>query len=297
MNILLTGAQGQVGWELARLLPALGTVTALGRAQVDLADAAKLRAAILQVRPQLLVNAAAYTAVDQAQVETDLAMKINGDAVRVMAQTMSELGGVMLHYSTDYVFDGRAGRPYTEGDAVGPLNQYGVSKLAGEQALKASGVAHLNFRTSWIYGNRGRNFLLTILRLAREQPELRIVSDQMGSPTWCRYVARASCEILRRCFTTSAAQERLRGEWSGTYHLSAHGVTSWHGFAEEILRARNGGRLPQTPKVIAIRTAEYPVPAARPLNSLLDNGKLQRTFAIQPVPWDELLHQCVAEMP
>lgn len=279
------------------MLPTLGTVVALGREQLDLSDTQGLRAALLRYRPEVLVNAAAYTNVDQAELEPDLAMAVNAHAVGIMAETMRELDGAMLHFSTDYVFDGRARAPMRETDEVGPLNQYGRSKLAGEAALCASGVTHLNFRTSWIYGARGRNFLLTILRLASQRTELRIVEDQLGAPTWCRHVASVACDALRNCMATPQGRAQWREQWSGTYHLSAQGETSWYGFAEEILRTWHGGHMPATPRLLAQTAAEYGAPAARPHYSVLDNAKLQRTFAIQPIGWMESLHQCMAEMP
>ncbi len=296
MNILLTGAQGQVGWELAKLLPALGSVTAVDVAQLDLCDEAALRELILRLRPKLLVNPAAYTAVDQAEVEPALAMKVNRDAVRVMANAMAELGGVMVHYSTDYVFNGRTGAPFTESDPTGPLNQYGITKLAGEDVLRTSGVTHLNFRTSWVYGSRGKNFLLSVLRLAKERPELRIVSDQTGAPTWCRYLARVTFEVLQECFRSAAALDRLRAERSGTYHLTAGGVTSWYGFTCEVLKQRHAGATLASPSVIPIATKEYPMPATRPLFSVLDNSKLIHTFGVQQISWQQQLHECLAEM-
>ncbi|MSQ60822.1 MAG: dTDP-4-dehydrorhamnose reductase [Betaproteobacteria bacterium] len=297
MNILLTGAQGQVGWELAKLLPSLGNVTAVDVAELDLCDEAALRAFILRLKPTLLVNPAAYTAVDQAESDPGVAMKVNRDAVRVMADVMAGLGGVMVHYSTDYVFNGRLGAPFTETDPTGPLNQYGITKLAGEDALRASGVTHLNFRTSWVYGSRSKNFLLTVLRLAKERPELRIVEDQTGAPTWCRYLARVTFEVLQRCFGSGMALERLRAEQSGTYHLTAGGVTSWYGFTREALKQRNAGAGAAHPKAIPIATKDYPTPATRPLFSVLDNSKLLRTFGIQQVPWQQQLRECLAEMP
>ncbi len=296
MNILLTGAQGQVGWELAKLLPSLGSVTAVDLADLDLTDATTLRALILRIKPKLLVNPAAYTAVDQAESEPALAMKVNRDAVGVMAATMAELGGVMVHYSTDYVFNGRVGAPFIETDPTGPLNQYGITKLAGEEVLRASGVTHLNFRTSWVYGSRGKNFLLTVLRLARERPELRIVNDQTGAPTWCRYLARVTFDVLQQCFRSAAQLERLKAECSGTYHLTAGGETSWHGFTCEVLKQRHGGVMPAMPRVIPIATKDYPMPATRPLFSVLDNTKLIRTFGIQQSGWEQQLHECLSEM-
>jgi dTDP-4-dehydrorhamnose reductase len=296
VKILLTGAQGQVGWELANLLPSLGSVTAIDLADLNLTNETAIRQYVLTLQPDLLVNPAAYTAVDQAELEPKIAMKVNAAAVRVMSETMAELGGIMVHYSTDYVFNGRMGPPFTEDDATGPLNQYGATKLAGEEALKASGVTYLNFRTSWVYGGRGKNFLLTVLRLARERPELRIVEDQVGAPTWCRYLARSTFAVLKQCLANNANLDRLRRELAGTYHMTAGGETSWYGFTREILKIRHGEKMPDSPKVIPIKTSEYPLPAKRPLFSVLDNSKLERTFGIHQVHWGEQLRECMAEM-
>lgn len=288
MKILLLGARGQIGSALQPALRGLGDVVALGREQADLLDTAALRARILAERPDLLVNAAAYTAVDRAETESELAFRINAQAVGEMAHCMLQLGGTLLHYSTDYVFDGRAARPYTEGDATAPLNRYGASKLAGEEAVRATGVSHLILRTSWIYAQQGQNFLRTILRLAEERPELRIVQDQVGAPTWAREVALASVHALAQVVNQKAVQD-----WSGTYHLSAAGMTSWYEFAREILRLRHGGALPDRPVLHPIPAADYAAPAKRPAFSVLSNEKFRRRFGLQLPPWQESLSACL----
>ena len=248
-KILLTGANGQVGWELARSLAPLGEVIARNRATLDLTDSAAVAVAIKEVRPDIVVNAAAYTAVDQAEREPDLAMKINAEAPAVMAEAAQKLGSLLVHYSTDYVFDGVKQGAYTEEDMPNPLGIYGRSKLAGEQAIQLSGCRHLIFRTSWVYGLRGKNFLRTIQRLAGERNEISVVDDQVGAPTWSRMIAEATALALR------SEPE------SGIYNLTAAGVTSWHGFAKAILEAQQWrGNL------TAIMTDAYPLPAKRPVN-------------------------------
>lgn len=289
MRVLLLGARGQLGVELAPLLARWGDVTAWRRDQLDLSDVAQVRRQIEAFAPDLLVNAAAYTAVDRAESEADLALRVNGDAVREMAQAMAECGGAMLHYSTDYVFDGTASRPWREEDAVAPLNRYGDSKLAGENFLREALADHLILRTSWLYSHHGTNFLRTILRLTKEREELRIVSDQVGAPTWARHVAQVTCQVLERWL---AVPDRSRD--AGVYHLSAAGEVSWCGFAEEILRLKHGGELPPRPRLCPITTSEYPTPARRPTYSVLSNAKLRRVFGIQPVQWRASLRECMS---
>ena len=284
-KILLTGKNGQVGWELERTLATLGEVVAVDRQGMDLADPDSIRRAVRAIRPDLIVNPAAYTAVDKAESEPQLAMAINGIAPGIMAQEAKLLGAAMVHYSTDYVFDGTKDSPYLEEDLPNPLGVYGRTKLAGEEAIRASGVPHLILRTSWVYGMRGRNFLLTILRLAKERDELKIVADQIGAPTWSRMIAEASAQILARHGTNLS-------DVSGLYHLSAGGQTSWHGFTQAILdHARSGEQA--LPRVIPITTPEYPLPAPRPLYSLLSNDKLLKTFDIGLPSWDASLALCV----
>lgn len=283
-KILLTGKNGQVGWELQRTLACLGEVVTVGRRMLDLTNPASIRAVIRDVKPQLIVNPAAYTAVDKAESEPELAQAVNGIAPGILAEEAQRLGAALIHYSTDYVFDGSKYAPYVEEDAPHPLNVYGQTKLAGEEAVRAVGGAHLILRTSWVYGARGKNFLLTIRRLAQERPELKIVADQIGAPTWSRFIAEATAQILA---------QRL-GRWnelSGTYHLAAAGETSWHGFAQAIL-GRPLLTLPTT-RLLPISTEEYPLPAARPKNSRLSCDKLQREFGLTMPDWRVGLELCL----
>ncbi|MHB0984014.1 MAG: dTDP-4-dehydrorhamnose reductase [Sulfuricella sp.] len=292
-KILLAGKNGQVGWELQRTLATLGDVVAVDRQGMDLASPDSIRNAIRTIRPDLIVNAAAYTAVDKAESEPELAMAINGIAPGIMAEEAKRLGAAMVHYSTDYVFDGTKTSPYTEEDAPNPLSVYGKTKLAGEQAIQAAGIPHLILRTSWVYGLRGRNFLLTILRMAKERDELKIVNDQIGAPTWCRVIAEATAQIL--------AQHKVGlSEISGLYHLTASGQTSWHGFAKAILESmasQGGNSLPITdhtlPKVTPIATSEYPFPALRPKNSLMSTEKILQIFGLVLPDWRDTLEICL----
>lgn len=282
MRILLTGKNGQVGWELERTLATLGDVVAFDRQGLDLSNPNSIRRAIREIQPQLIVNPAAYTAVDRAESEPELAMAINGTAPGIMAEEAKTLRAAIVHYSTDYVFDGGNATPYTEDDAPRPLNVYGKTKLAGEQAVRATGVPHLIFRTSWVYGARGKNFLLTVQRLAREREELKIVDDQVGAPTWSRMIAEATAQILAQRGTGLS-------DVSGVYNLTAAGQTSWCGFAAAIV-ANTQGR----PKVTPIPTSAYPLPAPRPLYSLLSGDKLRETFGLGLPAWDASLALCIA---
>ena len=238
MRLLLLGANGQVGWELNRSLMPLGEVVALDRQQCDLSQPERLPALVRGISPAVIVNAAGYTAVDQAEGEEQLAMTVNGTAVGVLAEQARACGALLVHYSTDYVFDGTKEAPYLEEDAPNPVNAYGRSKLAGEIAIRQAGAAYLIFRTSWIYAARGRNFVRTLLRLAGEQDELPVVVDQVGTPNWARNIADATVHAVRQ-----AVAERVGGSFvSGLFHLTASGTTSWYGFAEAILEyaTRNG---------------------------------------------------------
>ena len=232
-RILLTGRNGQVGWELERTLAPLGEVLAFDRKGFDLAEPDEICHSLRELKPDIIVNAAAYTAVDRAEAESDMAMAINATAPGIMAEEARRLGALLVHYSTDYVFDGAKSAPYTEEDATGPVNTYGRSKLAGERAIWESGCRHLIFRTSWVYGTRGGNFLRTILRLAAERDELRVVDDQIGAPTWCRMIAEASSLALARPDVPV-----------GLYHLAGSGETSWFGFARAILKLSQTERKP-----------------------------------------------------
>ena len=295
MRILLTGAEGQIGWELRRALAPLGTVTALDRRGLDLAHAEAIRARVAESDPQVIVNAGAYTAVDKAEAEPELAMAVNAAAPAVLAEEARRRGAALVHYSTDYVFDGEKDGPYVEDDVPRPLGAYGRSKLAGEQAVRASGAPHLVFRTSWIYAARGRNFLLTMLRLAREREELRVVSDQFGAPTWAREVADATSRVLARCAAEPDGPASAIRRLGGLYHLTAAGRTSWHGFAAAIVE--HASRTPgvRAKRVTPIPTSEYPTPAARPKNSVLSSARLAQRFGVALPEWSASLPLCLAE--
>ena len=281
-KILLIGRNGQVGRELQRTLAPLGEVMAMDRRALDLARPEAIRKAIHAVRPDIIVNAAAYTAVDQAESEPDLAMAINGLAPGVMAEEAKKSGALLVHYSTDYVFDGSKATPYTENDTPDPINAYGRSKLAGEQAIQGAACRHLIFRTSWVYGRHGKNFLRTIQRLAKEKEQLSIVDDQIGAPTWSRMIAEATALALRG--------DPRNEQNSGLYHMTSSGQTSWHGFARAILDAQgwNGRLLP-------IPAKDYPLPAQRPANSTLGNDKLAAMFALALPDWRQALLLCLEE--
>lgn len=288
MRILVTGKTGQVGYELHRSLQGLGEIVAVDLAEMDLTRLDQVREVIRRVKPDLIVNPAAYTAVDQAEKEPELAMKINGEAPAIMAEEAKKLGAAMIHYSTDYVFDGSKSGPYTEDDVPNPTNVYGKTKLAGEQAVRAAGIPHLVLRTSWVYGMRGKNFLLTVMRLAQERDELRIVADQHGAPTWCRTLADVTAHVVARLGVAPDAHAWWL-QHAGLYHLTAQGQTTWHGFTEAILK--NAG-LPKKTAVTAIATRDYPTPARRPYNSVLSCQRLMDTFCTLPA-WDEALALCM----
>ena len=294
MKILLTGCSGQVGWELARALLPLGEVIAVNRSQADLSDPDGLRRTVQKLNPDVIVNPAAYTAVDKAESERDLAFLINAEAPRVLAEEAAKNASLLIHYSTDYVFDGTKHAPYTEDDTVHPVNVYGQSKLAGEQAIQAAGVDHLILRTSWVYAARGQNFLKTILRLAAEREELNIVADQIGSPTWARLIAETTAHALRQ----SLLERQQGGFSSGIYNLTSAGETSWHGFAQTIVEiARQQGTQPLKNRVIKpIPTTDYPVPAKRPLNSRLSTSRLEQRFGLKMPTWDDALRLCMADV-
>jgi len=288
MKILLTGSNGQVGWELRRTLACLGEVVAVDSKSLDLRDADAIRRVVREVAPRVIVNPAAHTAVDKAESETDLAWAINASAPGLLAEEAEKLGALLVHYSTDYVFDGSGERPWLEDDASGPLNVYGASKLAGEQAIRAACQRHLIFRTSWVYGARGANFLLTMRRLMRERPELKIVADQIGAPTWSRMLAEATALILAQ--QVSPARGADRPEPWGVYHMTNGGETSWHGFAEAIqtLDAHESQA-----RLLPIPSSGYPTPAQRPLNSRLNNDKLARVFGVRLPDWRQALALCM----
>jgi len=286
VNILLTGVKGQVGWELQRSLASLGEVVAVDREDMDLADAAAIHTKVRELAPRVIVNPAAYTAVDRAESEPEGARLINAVAPGILAEAALRCGAILVHYSTDYVFDGSKDSAYLEDDAPHPLNVYGATKLAGEAAIRAAGVRHLILRTSWVYGLRGGNFLLTMQRLMRERTELKIVDDQIGAPTWSRLIAEATAQILAQCLSPARGADRPE-PW-GTYHLTCGGETSWYGFAAAI--AELGG---YPTRLTPIPSLDYPTPARRPANSRLDNAKLARVFGLRLPHWRKALALCL----
>lgn len=290
-RILVIGKAGQVGRELLRTLAPLGEVVAVGRDQLDLTVPASIAACLRTVRPNAIVNAAAYTAVDRAESEINLAYAVNAKAPEVMAAEARQLDALFIHYSTDYVFDGQSERAYVETDDCEPLNVYGASKWAGEQAIVAAGGQHFIFRTSWVYGAHGNNFVKTMLRLAHERDELSIVDDQLGAPTWSRIIAEQTAQILRSCYAAGGLKAAC--EQSGTYHLSAAGLTTWRRFAEAIFEI---APLEKRPTVRPITSAEYLTPARRPLNSVLDNAKIISAFDLTQTPWADALQMCIEDM-
>ena len=294
LRLLVTGANGQVGWHLQRTLAPLGEVTAIDVEQVDLTDLDAVARALRDSAPDIVVNAAAYTAVDKAESEPDLARALNVAAPAKIAEECARTGALLIHYSTDYVYGGSGPAPYEESDPTGPLSIYGQTKLAGDQAIMASGCAHIILRTSWVYDVRGKNFLRTVLRLAREREELRIVGDQYGAPTWARMLAESTALILAR----SLGHKGETGHWpeSGLFHLTAAGRTSWAGFARAILEdyeelvdwpaetGEFGGRL-KAKRVVEITTEQYQTPARRPRNSVLANALIAQRFGISLPDW------------
>lgn len=292
-RILVTGKNGQVGWELQRSLQWLGEVVAVDRAQFDLAQPSSLTARLDELAPDVIVNAAAYTAVDKAESEEALANRINGEAPGVIAQWAAHCGALFLHYSTDYVFDGSGSSAWQPSDSPAPLSAYGRSKLAGEAAIAAGGGDYLILRTSWVYASRGRNFLLTMLRLAAERDELRVVDDQWGAPTSARLIADASAQVIAR----SIGERRVGAFRSEIAHLTAAGRTSWHGFASAILdAARCAGRAVVARSLVAIPSSAYPTPARRPVNSRLDCSALERRFGLALPDWRNGLQLCIEEL-
>jgi len=285
VRILLLGAQGQLGQALQARLAGTGELTALGRQQLDVADLPRLREELHRLEPQLIVNAAAYTAVDRAESDTANAWRINAEAPGVLAEAARASGALLIHYSTDYVFNGLQAAPYREEDTCAPLNEYGRSKLAGEQAIAAAGGAHLILRTSWVYSRVGGNFLLTMLRLLQERDELRVVADQIGAPTWTHSLARATATMVEAWKTGRA------GPW-GLYHMTARGETSWFGFASAIADYLKAQRLPCA-RLLPIRSEEYPTAAQRPANSLLDGSKLRNHWGLELEHWQSALRACL----
>ena len=308
-TILLIGTNGQVGRELNSMLPRIAEVTPLDRQRLDLTQPEEIRRAIRAFHPAFIVNAAAYTAVDKAESEESLARAINAEAPAVMAEEAKKIGASLIHFSTDYVFDGSKISPYVEDDSPNPQNVYGRTKLEGERAIQASGAAHLIFRTAWVYATEGRNFLLTILRLATQREELRIVRDQIGAPTLSSEIAAATTNILAQVRDNERRSFSL-ADLSGIYHMTAGGETSWYDFATSILEeaaassaaspwfAAATSSLPLIARrVIPIATKEYPTPARRPAYSVLSNARLNRTFSLQLPDWRKQLHSVFAKPP
>ncbi|HXW54702.1 MAG TPA: dTDP-4-dehydrorhamnose reductase [Candidatus Cybelea sp.] len=314
LRILLTGKNGQVGSELAKLLPSVGELTAVGRSELDLRKPHDIRRLISESRPNLVINAAAYTAVDLAEREESLAHVINTDAPALIAEEAKRIGATVIHYSTDYVFDGWKRTPYVEGDLPHPLSAYGRSKLGGEEAIRACGIPHLILRTAWVYATSGRNFLLTVLRLASTREELRIVNDQFGAPTWARAIAEATARLLLGFDPSAGVLARL-GSVAGTYHLTAAGETTWYEFAVAILdevrksadmgsgrslaelawfRSATEARPIVAKRVVPIPTRDYPTPARRPAYSVLSNARFASTFGFSLPDWRSQLADAMA---
>ena len=296
-SILITGRDGQLGFELRRTLSPLARIIAVDIDDVDFCNLDAVRQLVRKTGADIIVNAAAYTAVDQAERDRDTAERINGDVPGVLAEELKRRGGkLIVHYSTDYVFNGAGAQPYMEEDSPDPINAYGETKLAGERAVQLACVPYVTFRTEWLYATRGKNFLLTVLRLAREGKPLRIIADQVGAPTWARMLAEASAQVVARFLNASAAETNA---WSGLYHLTAAGQTTWHEFTEAILTEslRRLKTLKQPSEwcdaalrsLTPIPASEYPLPARRPAFSLLSNDKIARVFGISLPDWREQL--------
>lgn len=284
-SILVTGANGQVGFELQRSLASLGKVAAVTRADMDLASEASILAALKEHRPAIIVNPAAYTAVDRAESDREQALAVNAAAPGIMARWAADNGAWLVHYSTDYVFDGAKTTPYVETDTINPQSVYGESKWLGEEAVRAAGARHVILRTSWVYGHHGNNFLKTILRLAQERDSLNIVADQVGAPTSAALIADVSHTIVERSTGLD-----IPSDFAGTYHLTAQGNTSWHGYAAHIVRTASAANIRLALALDALKpisTEEYPTPAKRPANSRLDCTKLKDRFALTLPVWQE----------
>ena len=291
-TILLTGANGQVGWELQRTLAGLGRLVMPGRDTFDLTRPHMLAAALRQLRPDLIVNAAAYTAVDRAESEPELARAINAESVAVLAHEAARLKITLVHFSTDYVFDGRQSSAYTETDRPRPLSVYGQAKYDGELAIQASGAEHLILRSSWVYSRRGNNFLLTMQRLARERETVGVVDDQVGTPTWARALAEATAQVLALWLSPGASADDRR-QLSGIYHMTCRGQTSWHGFAQAIFQDLEH-RGQKVARLNPIGSADYPLPARRPANSVLSCARLLESFGVGLPHWQQALELCLA---
>jgi len=289
-TVLLAGKTGQVGWELQRALAPLGRLIALGRNEMDLTNPDSIRSAIRSAKPDVIVNAAGYATVDKAESEIDLVTQVNAVAPGILAEEAKRIGAALVHYSTDFVYDGLLGRPYTENDPPNPVNAYGKSKLAGEYAIQAAGGTHLILRTSWVYSARGSNFVLAILRLAREKPLLQVVSDQVGSPSWARALAEATAELLRN--------RRIQESHGGIYHLSAAGTVSRFEFAKAIIHIMQEvpGMRDGWASVVPITSDQYPLPAKRPHSPITNKDKCKRVFGVEMADWKTQLESFLREL-
>lgn len=284
-KILILGSYGQVGWELRRTLSPLGQIIAHDRDTFDLTSIDFTRRSLQEIKPHVIVNAAAYTAVDKAETDQAACMAINAHAPQLLAEEAKKLNSLLIHYSTDYVFNGSSSHPYKEHDKPNPQNIYAQSKLAGDQAILSSGCPHVILRTSWVYGSRGHNFMLTMLKLAQQKDTLKIVDDQIGAPTWSRLIAESTAQVIAR----------YQGQ-DGIYNLTSAGKTSWFGFAKAIFDLYSAKKGLKIPQLISIPSSEYPVPAKRPQNSLLCHEKLQKTFNIRLPDWKDALEMCLEEL-
>jgi dTDP-4-dehydrorhamnose reductase len=289
MKILLTGKTGQVGWELNHMLSKTNTVLAMGRDQMDLSKPETLGSVIQKVRPDIIINAAAYTAVDKAESEPELAMTVNGIAPGVIAEEARKIGAGLIHYSTDYVFDGKATSPYKEEDPTCPLSIYGKYKLVGESAVIQADIAHIIIRTGWVYSLRSSNFLLTMQKLAQTRKQIKVVNDQTGGPTWAKAIAEGTARILERSLKGSATTPQVFAR-SGIFHMTCSGETSWFGFANKVLELSG---LSKNTELIPIPTLDYPTPAVRPQYSMLSNRKLKQTFHYEMPRWQDALRECL----
>ena len=289
MKILLTGKTGQIGEELNNIVGDLGNLITVDKEQLDLSKPNSIEPVILDIKPDIIINPAAYTAVDKAEKEPDLAMTVNAIAPGLLAKAARKVGAGLIHYSTDYVFDGCSEIPYKEEDPPNPLNVYGKTKLAGEKALAEAGVPFLIIRTGWVYSLHGKNFLRTIKKLAEEKDIIQVIDDQIGAPTWARSVALKTHQILKQCLNKKWLETK-DPSLSGIFHLTCQGKTSWHGFARKVLNISNAS---QNIKLIAIPTSDYPTPATRPSNSLLNNEKIQKVFGLDMPHWEDALKDCM----
>jgi len=289
MKILLTGKTGQIGKELNNIVGDLGNLITVDREQLDLSKPNSIEPVILDIKPDIIINPAAYTAVDKAEEEPDLAMTVNAIAPGLLAKAAKKVGAGLVHYSTDYVFDGCSGISYKEEDAPNPLNVYGQSKLAGEKAVAKFGIPFLIIRTGWVYSIHGKNFFRTIKKLAKEKDIIEVIDDQIGAPTWARSVALKTHQTLKQCLNKKWLKKK-DPSLSGIFHLTCQGKTSWHGFAREILNMSDAS---QNIKLIAIPTSDYPTPATRPSNSLLNNEKIQKVFGLDMPNWEDALKDCM----